>query len=97
MEVPVLITVAWLSAVEAPVETAVSMLVSEDTAVLSTVARDKTVETPTVAVESEAEVRSQMLFSVDTWALVEPVVVFDWAVLSRVASEVTPDTSVESD
>jgi hypothetical protein len=55
------------------------------------------VEIPTVTVDSDDEVRSQMLFSVDTCAEVEPVVVFDWAVESRVASDVTDDSRVDRD
>jgi hypothetical protein len=96
-EVPVSITVIWLSAVDAPVETTVAMLVPEDTAVETDVIADLTVEIPTVTVDSDEEVRSQMLFSVDTCAEVEPVVVFDWAVESRVASDVTDDSRVDRD
>lgn len=96
-EVPVSITVIWLSAVEAPVETTVAMLVPDDTAVETETWRDMIVEMPVVTVDSDEEVSSQMLFSVETCAEVEPVVVFDWAVLSRVASDVTPEISVDSD
>ena len=70
-------TVCWLSAVDAPVDTTVSMLVTEETPVLRTVAIDLIVEIPTVAVESEPETCNQALFSVDTWAEVDPVVAFD--------------------
>ena len=77
VEAPVFITVAWLSAVLAAVDRIVSMLVSEETPVLRTVAIDLIVEIPTVAVESEPETCNQALFSVDTWAEVDPVVAFD--------------------
>lgn len=97
LDVPVSMTVIWLSAVEAPVETMVAMLVPDETAVETDVIADLTVDMPTVAVDSEDEVRSQMLFSVETWAEVEPVVVFDWAVDSRVARLVTDDSRVDSD
>ena len=91
VEAPVFITVAWLSAVLAAVDRIVSMLVSEETPVLWTVAVDLIVLMPRVAVDSEPETCSHRLASVDTWALVEPVVAFDCAVLSSVASEVTPE------
>ena len=96
-ETPVSITVSWLSAVEAPVDTTVVMLVPDDTAVETEVRREATVEMPTFAVDSDEEVSNQMLFSVETCAEVEPVVVFDWAVLSRVASDVTDDSRVDTD
>lgn len=51
--------------------------VPEDTAEDTEVITDLTEDIPTVAVESELEKRSQMLFSVDTCAEVDPVVVFD--------------------
>lgn len=76
-EAPVLITVAWLSAVDAPEETTVSVLVREEIPVEITVAIDFTDEMPSVAVDSEPETCSHRLFSVETWAEVEPVVVFD--------------------
>ncbi len=76
-DVPVSITAAWLSAVDAPVETTVAMLVPEDTAVETAVIADFTVDMPTVVVDSDEEVSSQMLFSVETCADVEPPVVFD--------------------
>jgi hypothetical protein len=77
-DVPVSMTVIWLSAVEAPVETTVAMLVPDDTAVDTEVKREATWEIPTVTVDSDEEVSSQMLFSVETLAEVEVVVVFDW-------------------
>ena len=97
LDVPVSITVAWLSATEAPVDTTVAMLVPDETAVDTDVRRDATVEMPTFAVDNDDDARSQMLFSVETLAEVEVVVVFDWAVESRVASEVTDDSRVDSD
>jgi hypothetical protein len=96
-DVPVLMTVIWLRAVEAPVETTVAMLVPEDTAVDTDVMIDFTVDMPTVAVDSDEEVNSHVLFSVDTLADVEVVVVFDWAVDSTVASDVTEDKRVDRD
>jgi len=95
--VPVLMTAIWLEAVEAPVETTVAMLVPEDTAVDSEVIADLTVDMPTVAVDSEPENSSQVLFSVETCAEVEPVVVLLWAVLSSVPIEVTLESSVDSE
>ncbi len=95
--VPVLITVTWLSAVEAPVDTTVAMLVPEETAAETDVIADFTEDMPTVAVDRDEDVRSQMLFSVETCAEVEPVVVLDWAVDSKVASDVTDDSRVDSD
>ncbi len=76
-EVPVSMTVIWLSVTEAPVETTVAMLVPDETAVETEVSREATVEIPTVAVDRDDEARSQMLFSVETLACVEVVVVFD--------------------
>lgn len=77
LDVPVSMIVAWLSAVEAPVDTTVAMLVPEETAVETAVIADLTVDMPIVAVERDDDVSSQMLFSVETCAEVEPVVVFD--------------------
>lgn len=71
--------------------------VPEDTAEDTEVITDLTEDIPTVAVESELEKRSQMLFSVDTCAEVDPVVVFDCAVERRVPIDVTEDRSVDSD
>lgn len=96
-DVPVLMTVCWLSAVEAPVERTVAALVPEDRADDTDVTFEMTEETPTFAVESELENNNQMLFSVDTWADVEPVVVFDCAVERSVPIEVTDDRRVDSD
>jgi hypothetical protein len=90
-------TVCCERAVEAPVETTVAILVPEDTAEETAVTADLTEDMPTVAVESDEEVRSQMLASVETCAEVEPAVVFDCAVESRVARLVTDDSNVDSD
>ena len=72
-----MITVIWLSAVEAAVLSTVAWLVTEDTPVETEVMADFTLDMPTVAVDSEEENSSQMLFSVDTWAEVEPAVALD--------------------
>lgn len=82
---------------EAPVETTVAELTPEETADESEVTADLTVDMPTVAVDRAVEARSQMLFSVETWADVEPVVVLDWADDSNVISEVTEDSWAESE
>lgn len=96
-EVPRSITVTWLNPTDAPVETTVAMLVPDETADDTTVNIDFTEETPTVAVDKDADVSSQMLFSVEICAEVEPVVALDWAVDSRVASDVTDDSRVDRD
>lgn len=96
-DVPVLMTAICDRAVEAPVETTVVMLVPDDSAEDTTVMIDLTLDIPTVAVDSDEDVRSQMLFSVDTCAEVEPVVALDCAVDRRVASDVTEDSRVDRD
>lgn len=96
-EVPVLMTVCWLSAVDAPVDATVAMLTPDDTAAETEVMIDLTEDMPTVAVDSEPEKLSQMLFSVETLAWVDVVVVFDWADDSRVPIDVTLDSRVDSD
>ena len=78
-------------------ETTVAMLVPDETADETDVIADFTLEMPTVTVERDDDVSNQMLFSVETCAEVEPVVVFDWAVDSRVASEVVLDRPVLND
>lgn len=94
-DVPRSMTVIWLSPTEAPVETTVAMLVPDETADETAVISDLTEDMPTVVVDSEPEKISQMLFSVETCAWVEPVVVFDWAVDSRVPIDVTDDVRVD--
>lgn len=96
-DVPVSITLIWLKPTEAPVETTVAMLVPDDTAEDTEVIDERTVDMPTVAVDSEPEKITQMLFSVETLAWLEVTVVFDWAVDSRVPTDVTLDSRVDSD
>src|SRR5208282_2836620 len=96
-DAPVLMTVIWLSAVEAAVLSTVAWLVSLEIPVEIDVTADFTDDMPTVAVDSEAEKISQVLFSVDTCADVEPAVAFDCAVLRTVPMLVTDDSSVESE
>lgn len=65
-DVPVFATVNWLNAVDAPVDTTVAMLVPDESADETEVTADLTLDIPTVAVDSELEVSSQMLFSAET-------------------------------
>lgn len=97
LDVPRSMTVIWLRPTDAPVETTVAMLVPDDTADDTAVMSDLTLDMPTVAVDSELEKLSQMLFSVETLACVDVVVVLDWAVLSKVAIEVTLEVRVDSE
>lgn len=96
-DVPVSMTVSCDRAVEAPVETTVIALTAEETAEDTDVMTDLTLDIPTVAVDSDEEKLSQMLFSVETFAWVDVWVVFDWAVESSVAIEVTDESKVDSE
>ena len=55
----------------------VVMLVPDETAVETEVRREATVEMPMFAVDRLEDVETQMLFSIETFAWVEVVVVFD--------------------
>ena len=92
-----LITVIWLSAVEAAVLSTVAWLVTEDTPVETEVMADFTLDMPTVAVDSELDRISQVLFSIETFAWVDVRVVVDCALESTVASDVTPESRVLSE
>ena len=92
-----MITVIWLSAVEAAVLSTVAWLVTEDTPVETEVMADFTLDMPTVAVDSELDRISQVLFSIETFAWVDVRVVVDCALESTVASDVTPESRVLSE
>ena len=90
-EAPVLMTVIWLNAVEAAVLVIVSWLVTVEIAVEIDAIADFTDDMPAVAVDSEPEKISQVLFSVETFAWVLVAVVVDWLDDRVVPTEVTDD------